>query len=80
MADGGRTPILPKLEKLGYKIAIFPATGLLAATQALQRIYGVLKDKGSSDGLAGELSAFKELCGLVGFELVREFERRRSQE
>ena len=30
MADGGRTPILPKqrLEELGYRIAIFPATGL----------------------------------------------------
>jgi len=81
MADGGRTPILPKqrLEELGYKIAIFPATGLLAATQALQRIYGVLKDKGSSDVLAGELPPFNELCRLVGFAHVWEFERRWSE-
>ena len=33
MADGGRTPILPKkrLEELGYSLAIFPVTGLLAS-------------------------------------------------
>jgi 2-methylisocitrate lyase-like PEP mutase family enzyme len=80
MADGGRTPILPKqrLEALGYKIAIFPTTGLLAATKALQRVYGVLKDKGSSDTLASELPSFAELCSLVGFEHVWEFERRWS--
>jgi 2-methylisocitrate lyase-like PEP mutase family enzyme len=78
MADGGRTPILPKqrLEELGYKIAIFPTTGLLAATKALQRVYGVLKDKGSSDQLANELPTFAELCSVVGFEHVWEFEKR----
>src|SRR5262245_47526616 len=78
MADGGRTPILPRqrLQELGYKIAIFPATGLLAATAALQRVYRVLKDQGSSDTLAGELLAFDELCRLVGFEHVWAFETR----
>ena len=81
MADGGRTPILPKqrLQELGYKIAIFPATGLLAATAALQRVYRVLKDQGSSDTLAGELLAFDELCRLVGFEHVWAFETRWSE-
>src|SRR5262249_45570399 len=80
MADGGRTPILAKqrLEELGYKIAIFPATGLLAATRAMQRVYGVLKDRGSSDRLASELLSFAELCSLVGFEHVWEFEKRWS--
>jgi len=81
MADGGRTPILPRqrLQELGYKIAIFPATGLLAATAALQRVYRVLKDQGSSDTLAGELLAFDELCRLVGFEHVWAFETRWSE-
>src|SRR5215470_16155399 len=82
MADGGRTPILSRerLQALGYKIAIFPATGLLAATKALQRVYRVLKDKGSSDMLANELLTFEELCSLVGFEHVWEFEKRWSAE
>ena len=65
-----------RLEELGYKIAIFPTTGLLAATKALQRVYGVLKDKGSSDQLANELPTFQELCSVVGFEHVWEFEKR----
>ena len=39
MADGGRTPILPKkrLEELGYRLAIFPVTGLLATAKVKPR-------------------------------------------
>jgi 2-methylisocitrate lyase-like PEP mutase family enzyme len=78
MADGGRTPILPKarLEELGYSIAIFPVTGLLAAAKALERAYGALKEKGSSDTLASELYAFDRFCRLIGFEHVWAFEKR----
>jgi 2-methylisocitrate lyase-like PEP mutase family enzyme len=78
MADGGRTPILPKgrLEALGYRIAIFPATGFLATAQALERVYGVLRETGSSDTLGPELCAFDRFCRLVGFEHVWEFEKR----
>ena len=78
MADGGRTPILPKaqLEALGFKIAIFPATGFLAAANALERVYGVLKEKGSSDTLAPELYSFDKFTRMIGFERVWEFEKR----
>jgi 2,3-dimethylmalate lyase len=78
MADGGRTPILPRarLQELGYKIAIFPATGFLATAGALQRVYGVLAEKGSSDTLQNELYAFDKFCRLVGFDHVWEFEKR----
>ena len=78
MADGGRTPILPKkrLEELGYRIAIFPATGFLATAKALAHVYGVLKDQGSSDTLASEFYPFDKFCRLVGFEHVWEFDKR----
>jgi 2-methylisocitrate lyase-like PEP mutase family enzyme len=78
MADGGRTPILSRsrLQELGYKIAIFPVTGLLAAAKALERAYGALKEKGSSDALAAELYPFDRFCRLVGFEHVWAFEKR----
>jgi len=78
MADGGRTPILPKarLEELGYRIAIFPATGFLATAKALERVYGVLRETGSSDTLASEFYPFDRFCRLVGFEHVWEFEKR----
>ena len=78
MADGGRTPILPRarLEALGYRIAIFPVTGLLAAAAALERVYGVLKAQGSSDLLQDDLYPFDRFCRLVGFEHVWDFEKR----
>ena len=82
MVEGGRTPVLPakRLQELGYRIAIFPVTGLLAASQALERAYSVLRDKGSSDTLAGELYAFDKLCRTVGFEHVWEFDKRWSED
>jgi 2-methylisocitrate lyase-like PEP mutase family enzyme len=77
MADGGRTPILPRarLAELGYRIAIFPVTGLLAAARALERAYGVLAEKGSSDTLGSDLYPFDRFCRLIGFEHVWEFEK-----
>ena len=82
MADGGRTPILPRkrLEELGYRIAIFPVTGLLAATQALERVYAVLREQGSSDTLASEMYPFDKLCRMVGFERVWDFDKRWSED
>jgi 2-methylisocitrate lyase-like PEP mutase family enzyme len=82
MADGGRTPILPKkrLEELGYKLAIFPVTGLLAVAKALERVYGVLKEKGSSDTIAGELYPFNGFCRAIGFEHVWEFDKRWAED
>jgi 2-methylisocitrate lyase-like PEP mutase family enzyme len=78
MADGGRTPILPRarLQELGYRIAIFPVTGLLAAARALERVYGVLKEAGSSDTLQADLYPFDRFCRLAGFEHVWAFEKR----
>jgi 2-methylisocitrate lyase-like PEP mutase family enzyme len=78
MVEGGRTPVLPgkRLEELGYKIAIYPGTGFLAVAKALERAYGVLKAKGSSDTLKDQLYSFDEFCRLVGFEHVWEFDKR----
>jgi 2-methylisocitrate lyase-like PEP mutase family enzyme len=78
MADGGRTPILPRarLEALGYRIAIFPVTGLLAAAKALEGVYGALRAHGSSDALQADLYPFDRFCRLAGFEHVWDFEKR----
>ena len=78
MADGGRTPILSreKLQALGYRMAIFPATGFLATAKALEHVYGVLRERGSSDTLGSELYSFDRFCRMIGFEHVWEFEKR----
>ena len=78
MADGGRTPILskPRLEELGYRVAIFPATGFLATAKALSHVYGVLRQTGSSDTLGADLYSFDGFSRMVGFEHVWDFEKR----
>src|SRR5258706_548194 len=44
MVEGGSTPVLPQaeLERLGFRIAIFPASGVLATVAALEKVYAAL--------------------------------------
>jgi 2,3-dimethylmalate lyase len=78
MVDGGMTPLLtaPALLELGYKLAIFPVSALLAATQAMEVVYAALKAQGSSAGLQQPLMRFSALTELMGFPEVHAFERR----
>jgi 2-methylisocitrate lyase-like PEP mutase family enzyme len=75
MVEGGRTPLVskPQLEELGYKIAIFPARGFLAAGAALESSYAELKDGAAT---STPLYDFKKFSALMGFERIAEFERR----
>jgi 2-methylisocitrate lyase-like PEP mutase family enzyme len=77
MVDGGRTPVLSKarLVELGYRMAIFPATGFLAAAAALRSAYEALRRDGSSDRLNVPLYPFTDFSKLMGFEDVWAFER-----
>lgn len=78
MVEGGRTPVLSQqeLETIGYKLAIFPVTALLAATQAMKAVYDSFKKTGSSAGLSTPLMPFVDLTALMGFEEIWEFEKR----
>ena len=78
MVEGGRTPLLERkaLEAIGYRIAIFPALGFLAAGAALESAYRQLKEAGSSAKLPVPLYEFKRFSALMGFDEIAEFERR----
>jgi 2-methylisocitrate lyase-like PEP mutase family enzyme len=78
MVEGGRTPVLSQqtLESMGYKLAIFPVTALLAATQAMKAVYESFKEVGSSADTATPLMPFTELTKLMGFEEIWAFEKR----
>jgi 2-methylisocitrate lyase-like PEP mutase family enzyme len=78
MVEGGRTPVLSQqtLESMGYKLAIFPVTALLAATQAMKAVYESFKEIGSSADTATPLMPFTELTKLMGFEEIWAFEKR----
>ncbi len=78
MADGGRTPILPRdrLQALGYQVAIYPATTGLAAARAAEVALRTLKTAGTSDAPNLRLFSFSEFNTLIGFEEVWAFERK----
>ena len=78
MVERGRTPVLSRadLEAIGYKLAIFPVTALLAAVQAMAAVYQQFKQTGSSAGGAQPLYDFGDLTKLMGFEDVWAFEKR----
>lgn len=82
MVDGGRTPILGRdeLERLGFRIAIFPVMGFLAAGAAMQSAYGHLKETGSSKDWLGELYPFGAFSLLMGFDKVWAFDRAHATE
>ncbi len=81
MVERGRTPVLSRqdLESIGYKLAIFPVTALLAAVQAMTEVYTRFQAQGSSAGGSTPLYDFGELTRLMGFEDVWAFERRHAE-
>lgn len=65
MVEQGATPVLPpaRLQELGFKIAAYPLTLLLAAIPVLERALRTLKEGRHPEGLA----SFAELQEIVGF-------------
>ena len=78
MVEGGRTPVLsaPVLEEIGYRIAIYPVTALLAAAQAMRAVYEGFAKGGPA---AVALMPFAEMTQLMGFEDVWAFEKRHAE-
>ncbi|MEM7224394.1 MAG: isocitrate lyase/PEP mutase family protein [Pseudomonadota bacterium] len=78
MLHQGHTPILApnKLEALGFKLAVYPFTGLAAAIKAMTES---LAELAAGRDPAERMVDFETLCRLAGFEdYRREEERYRS--
>lgn len=82
LVEGGRTPILSRddLQAIGYKIAIFPVAGLLAASAGLDAVYRTLRTTGSTREFTGDLYSFERFVTLMGFERIWAFEKRFAEE
>jgi len=78
IVEGGRTPVLPadRLSEIGYRIAIYPATGFLAVGAALNSVYGTLKETGSSRDVTAPLFDFEAFNRMIGFEKVWDFDKK----
>jgi carboxyvinyl-carboxyphosphonate phosphorylmutase len=69
MVQGGRTPALPtsELERLGFKIVIFPAVCMAAAVPAIERALALLKERGT-DWHEGPVLGPMDIFRRVGFD------------
>ena len=77
MVEGGRTPVMSRerLQEIGYQVAIFPVTSMLAAAQSFAQVYEQFKAQGSSKGLATPLHDFQGFSQMMGFDWVAQFDR-----
>jgi 2-methylisocitrate lyase-like PEP mutase family enzyme len=78
MAASGKTPFLTKaeIERLGFKLIIYPNWIVLAQIRAASRVLQTLKETGSIAGLANEVASFREFFDLVGMQEVQALESR----
>jgi 2-methylisocitrate lyase-like PEP mutase family enzyme len=67
---GGKTPMLPRerLEKMGYRIAIYPSETQRAAIHAMRRALETLKREGTTESIDDALTTFKERDRVVGLD------------
>jgi 2-methylisocitrate lyase-like PEP mutase family enzyme len=81
VVEGGRTPQLPpaELQRLGFSLAIYPASGFLAVAQALHKVYGELRARKGTVAHMEELYSFEKMCELMGFPAVWAFDREHVQ-
>jgi carboxyvinyl-carboxyphosphonate phosphorylmutase len=78
MSEGGVTPIVnaKALEKMGFKITIFPTSALLAATKTMIGLMKELKEKGTTEAFWGDMLSLKEFHEFIGFPEVYELEKK----
>jgi carboxyvinyl-carboxyphosphonate phosphorylmutase len=80
MVENGRTPLLPsaELEKLGYKLVIFPVTSVLAEANILFRVFKELFETGTTDKLVSDslLFNFEEFNNFLGAKDMRNLEKK----
>jgi 2-methylisocitrate lyase-like PEP mutase family enzyme len=63
------------LQKLGFSLAIYPASGFLAVAKALKEMYGQILAHRSTEAAVDAMYPFSEMCELMGFPEVWAFDR-----
>jgi 2-methylisocitrate lyase-like PEP mutase family enzyme len=74
---GGKTPVLPveRLEKMGYRIAIYPSETQRAAIHAMRNALGTLKREGTTESIDATLTTFKERDRVVDLDGWQKIEK-----
>ena len=74
---GGKTPMLPmeRLEKMGFRIAIYPSETQRAAIHAMRSALSTLKREGTTESIDANLTTFKDRDKVVGLDDWNKIER-----
>ena len=75
MIEGGKTPFLSagELQELGFKMVVYPLSGLFATTRAVQEMARELKQTGTTAGY-DRLVSFHEFEEVIGVREYRDIE------
>ena len=78
MASSGKTPFLHRdeLERLGFKLAIYPNFAILAAIPAVRHFLRELREKGTVAHLVKDMATFTEWFDIVGMDSVKALEEK----
>jgi 2,3-dimethylmalate lyase len=78
MIEQGMTPNLnaQQLLNIGYRMALFPLSGLYAATYALRQVFYELKKKGTTKHLTKRMVPFRIFNELLGLNEYMSLEKR----
>jgi len=70
MTEFGVSPLLSvaELDRIGYRIALFPVTALRAAMKAVERALEEIRRSGSQRGVLDSMQSRAELYDLLGYE------------
>jgi 2-methylisocitrate lyase-like PEP mutase family enzyme len=63
-----------ELQNLGFKVALYPTSLLFAAGGEMRRTLQQLKEKGSTEGVMGQMMKFQEVTDLLGLPEIYEQE------
>jgi len=74
---GGKTPMLPaeRLQKMGYRIAIYPSETQRASIHAMRNALATLKREGTTESIDAALTTFKERDRVVGLDEWQSIEK-----
>ena len=66
--ETGKSPLLPasELERMGFKIVIYPASGLLSAMHAVRETLATLKQQGTTSHLLENMDSLQDCFETVG--------------
>ena len=80
MIEDGVTPNLPASEllKLGYRVAVYPLSGLYSATYAMRGVFEELKKTGATKQTRKMMVTFKDFNRFIDLQKYSDLEKRYS--